>query len=202
MTDPVVTVLADQQVQGAFRDLAQDFWLQESGKPTREEALISAILSALGEGVEGLDFEAAYQYAQGTHGTVMPIYREHIDAQHRAIVGALRAKLAMYEGSEWTGEVCGMVDTALKAHGVETAPMFFDDEIHRVFAKLADAEKRVTKLKGALKPFADLAGSGEGFCSPNSTATGYWCNNHRANYDEIEAMCDVVKAAEALRGTP
>lgn len=155
-----------------------------------------AHLDALAAG-EGLDWPAMFQEALDGASTptnafqsfsVPEVARDIIDRHHRAIVGALRAKLAQSEArvqelerddSLWVGEVLSMVDTALKAHGVDTAPMFFDDQVHRVFRE-RDA------LRGALEKY----GMHHGYCPQLRTLS-----------ERGDCTCGLDAALAAYRGT-
>lgn len=91
------------------------------GAADLERALVTALrdatLAALAEG-EGLDFEAAKREADACgHDWSFRIWRERFDAaldrQHRAIVGALKARVQELEA--WKREVSGLVGESTRA---------------------------------------------------------------------------------------
>lgn len=92
------------------------------------EAVLTALLGALAEQGERLDFEAAHKEmwatilppgapipdGEETHG-ISPGMQRHLDRQHRAVVGALQQRIAELEG-RGRCPVKGCVETLPHSH--------------------------------------------------------------------------------------
>lgn len=160
--DPrLAALLADKDVQEGLKNLRADFWMQENGQPTREEALILAVLRALDRSAPETCDDVAKRLVEETRHmkfiTDPPETPEAVREAAHIAVGRFLPPSLQREAANIVDAVAPLLEAPLRTE-IERLADEYRDEQQRRYAANAEVSRLTQQLavvEGAVREWQE-----------------------------------------------